>query len=299
MQPRHIALAVVLAIFWGFNFVVITVALDGFPPLLLAALRFGLSALPVLFLPRPKVSWPLLIGAACTIFVGQFSLFFPAMAVGMPAGLASIAAQFQAFITIGIAALVLREYPSAWQMTGGGVALCGLVLVALTVGTSGLTMEGFLLLLASAVSWAIGNVLLRRAGPVDMLAMISWMALVATPPQVLIALAIEGPERIAAALGHANWLTAGAVAYIAFVATTFGYAAWGHLLKTYPAATAAPFSLLVPVTGTLSAYLVLGERFGPLRLAGMALILAGLAVIVLGPRRPRTPDPGPLPTDPG
>lgn len=299
MQPRHIALAFALVTFWGLNFVVITIALTDYPPLFLAALRFGLSALPVIFLPRPKVSWPLMIAASATLFVGQFSLLFPSMAVGMPPGLASIAAQSQAFVTIGIAAAVLHEFPSARQIGGGVIALGGLVLVAMTVGTSGLTMAGLLLLLGSAVSWAIGNVLLRRAGPVDMLAMISWLALIAAGPQFVIALAVEGPARITDALGNATWLTIGAVTYIAFVATTFGYGSWAHLLKTYPAAIVAPFSLLVPVSGTISAYLILGEEFGPLRLAGMVLILVGLAVIVLGPRRAAEPEPGPLPTDPG
>ena len=81
--------------------------------------------------------------------------------------------------------------------------------------------------------------------------------------------------------------------YIAIISTTFGYAVWGHLLKLYPAATAAPFSLLVPVSGTLSAAFLLGESFGPVRLAGMGLILAGLAVLVIGPRpTPVAPDPG-------
>lgn len=299
MQPRHIILAVVLTTCWGLNFVVIVVGLSDFPPLLLAALRFFLSAIPVLFLPRPKISWPLMIGTSFTLFLIQFSLLFPAMTVGMPAGLASIAAQVQVFITIGIAAIVLREYPSAHQVGGGAVALAGLVLVALTVGANGLTLAGLLLLLGSAASWSVGNVLLRRAGPIDMLAMISWLALIAAGPQFLISLAIEGPERIGAAFTGATWLTIGAVAYIAFVSTTFGYAAWGHLLRTYPAATAAPFALLVPVSGTISSYLILGERFGPLRLAGMALILVGLAIIVFAPRKPTTPDTGPLPAETG
>ncbi len=299
MQPRHIILAVVLTTCWGLNFVVITVGLTDFPPLLLAALRFVLSAIPVLFLPRPKISWRLMIATSLTLFLIQFSLLFPAMTVGMPAGLASIAAQSQVFITIAIAAVVLREHPSGRQIAGGGVALAGLALVALTVGANGLTLAGLLLLLGSAASWACGNVLLRRAGPVDMLAMISWLALIAAAPQFLISLALEGPDRIAGAFADATWLTIGAVAYIAFVSTTFGYAAWGHLLRTYPAATAAPFALLVPVSGTISSYLILGERFGPLRLAGMALILVGLAVIVFGPRKPSAPEPGPLAADTG
>ncbi|MCR4283451.1 MAG: EamA family transporter [Bauldia sp.] len=284
MHPRHIALAILLSVFWGLNFVVISVALTHFPPLFLAMLRFTLAALPVLFLPRPPLAWRTLILIGMTLFVGQFALFFPAMAVGMPPGLASIALQAQAFITIAIAAAVLGERPTARQIAGAAVASAGLVLVGTTVGTAGVTVAGFVLLLGSAFCWSTGNVLLRRAGAVDMLSMMSWLSLIAVPPVLLLSLGIEGPARIGEAVAHANWLTVGAVFYIAFVSTTFGYAAWGHLMKLYPAATAAPFSLLVPVSGTLSAALLVGETFGTVRLAGMGLIMVGLAFLVLGPR---------------
>ena len=292
MQPRHIVLAVVLAIFWGLNFVVITLALGDVPPLLLAALRFTIAAVPVLFLPKPPVRWGLMIAIAATMFVGQFAFLFPSMAVGMPPGLASIALQIQAFITIAIAAAVLREWPTRRQLAGSAVAFAGLALVGFTVGANGVTLEGFLLLFGAAVFWAVGNVLIRRTGKVDMLALVSWMSLVPPVPFLLLSLAFEGPARIGAAIGGATWLTIGALLYIAVVSTTFGYAVWGHLLRIYPAATAAPFSLLVPVSGTISAALILNESFGPVRLIGMALILAGLAVLMLGPR------PTPVAADP-
>jgi O-acetylserine/cysteine efflux transporter len=290
LQPRHIVLAVVLAIFWGLNFVFIALALRDFPPIFLAVLRFAIAALPALFLPRPAISWGMLIGIGGTMFVGQFAFLFPAMAVGMPAGLASIALQVQAFITIGIAAALLGEKPTARQIAGSAVAFIGLVVVGTTVGVNGVTLAGLILLLISAVFWSIGNTLTRQAGAVDMLALMSWAALVAPLPLLLLSLVFEGPARIEAGILGANWLTIGAVLYIAIVSTTFGYAAWGQLLKLYPAATAAPFSLLVPVSGTISAALILGETFGPARLTGMGLILLGLAILVFG-RRPVPIDP--------
>lgn len=293
MQPRHVALAVLLSIFWGLNFVIVTIALTDFPPLLLGAVRFVIASLPILLLPRPPVHWTLLIAIGATLFLGQFALLFPAMAVGMPPGLASIGLQMQAFITIGIAATLLGERPTGWQLGGAGVALLGLALIATTVGSDGVTLEGFLLLVAAAGSWAVGNVLLRRAGQVDMMPMIAWLSLVPPVPLFLLSLALEGPHRIAGAITGASWLTIGAVLYIAVVSTTFGYAAWGHLLKLYPASTAAPFSLLVPVSGTISAAVILGEQFGPVRLGGMVFILAGLAVLAFAPRVARIPiDPG-------
>jgi O-acetylserine/cysteine efflux transporter len=70
------------------------------------------------------------------------------------------------------------------------------------------------------------------------------------------------------------------VLYIGLIATVLGYAIWGGLLRRYPAATVAPFALLIPFVATYASSLAFGERFGPLRLAGMALVLLGLAVIV-------------------
>lgn len=68
---------------------------------------------------------------------------------------------------------------------------------------------------------------------------------------------------------------------VAARAATSVYAIWGGLLGRYPAVAVAPLALLSPVTGVVASALVFGERFMPLRCAGMALILAGLAVVVL------------------
>jgi O-acetylserine/cysteine efflux transporter len=275
VHPRHIALAL------GLNFVVITVALSDFPPMLLGAIRFAITALPVLFLARPKTPLGQLLPISLTLFVGQFALLLPAMKIGMPPGIASILVQVQAFFTIGIAAVMLREIPSPRQIAGAAIALGGLGVVATTTGADGVTFWGFALAVGSAVLWAIGNVLLRAARVSDVTSTTAWMALMAFPSLLVLSFVFDGPAAIGTALNHATWLTAGSAAYIAIASTIFGYWVWGRLLQLYPAAMVAPFTLLVPVSGTLSAALLLGESFGPVRLAGMALILAGLAVLVV------------------
>jgi O-acetylserine/cysteine efflux transporter len=286
MQPRHIALAVLLSIVWGLNFVVIAVALGGFPPMLLAAIRFMIAAIPVFFIARPAISWGLLVAISLTLFVGQYGLLFPAMMVGMPPGIASIVLQVQAFFTIAIAAAVLRERPTPQQLLGGGIALVGLAIVATTTGTGGITLLGLALAIGSAAAWACGNVLLRRAGRVDMTAMVAWSALIAIVPLLALSSLLEGPAQMSHALTHATWLTAGAVLYIGLLSTTFGFGVWTYLLKLYPAATVAPFSLLVPVSGTIFAAVLLHESFGFVRLAGMAFIMLGITVLVIRRRAP-------------
>jgi O-acetylserine/cysteine efflux transporter len=288
VQPLHILLALGVALCWGFNFVVIAWGLTELPPLLMAALRFMLAALPAIFLPRPKLSWPMMIAIGSTLFIGHYAFLYPAMAIGMPPGLASIALQVQAFFTVAIATDALGERPGPRQIAGSAIAFAGLVLIATTVGGD-VTIPGFALTMAAALSWAAGNVLLRRAGSGDMLATITWLSLVPPLPLLALSLAVEGPAEIGHAVTHVGWVGIGALLYMAFASTTFGFGTWGHLLKHYPAATVAPFSLLVPIFGMSSAALLLHESFGWQRLAGAALILAGLAIIALRRRLPPVP----------
>ncbi len=280
MAPRHIALAVLVAVIWGFNFVVMRFGLDHYPPLLLTALRFLAAALPVAFVPRPTMPLGQLVAIGATWFLGQFGFLFTAIANGMPPGLASLTLQAQAFFTILIAAAMLGERPSARQIAGVTVAFAGLLLIATTVGGD-MTVLGLVLTLIGALSWAWGNVLVRRAPPTEMFALMAWLSLVPPLPAFALSLALEGWPAVSFALVHPTWVGFGALAYLAVAATLLGYGIWGWLLKIYPASTVAPFSLLVPLAGTVSAALVLGERFPPLRLAGMGLIVLGLLVVAL------------------
>lgn len=283
MRPHHIALAVLIAAIWGFNFTVIRTGLDGMPPLLLNALRFALAGLPALFLPRPAMPWWRLSAIAATLFFGQFVFLLNAMVMGLPAGLASIVLQSQALFTIMLAALWLRERPSPRQLIGLALTVCGLLLIATTAGggAADVTTIGLILCLAGALSWAGGNLFMRGAPSGALLSVVTWASLLVAGPFLLLSFLIDGRETVVAVLSHLDAPRVGAVLYLACIATIIGYSLWGTLLRIYPASTVAPFSLLVPVFGMASASLFLGEQFGPLRLAGAALLLAGLAVIVV------------------
>jgi O-acetylserine/cysteine efflux transporter len=76
-----------------------------------------------------------------------------------------------------------------------------------------------------------------------------------------------------------SWL---AVAYLGWVATILGYSLWTGLLKRHPANRVAPFSLGVPVVGLTTGMLVLGEAITPWQWAGITLVVAALACVMLG-----------------
>lgn len=283
LSARHLWLALVVVAIWGSNFVVIKLALAHLPPLLLATLRFALAAVPlVLLVRRPPVSWGNLALYGLAIGVGQFGLLFFVMTRHISPGLASLVIQSQVFFTVGLAMLLSGERVRPYQVVAALIAVAGIVLIASR--TDGQTTPlGLALTLAAALSWAVGNIASRAAGPVDVLAYVAWSSLLAVPPLAVLSLTLEGWPRIAAGLVQADWATWAAVLWQSVGNTIFGYGVWAWLLARYPAATVAPFSLLVPVFGMGASAVVLAEPLPPWKLLAAGLIMAGLALNLLWP----------------
>lgn len=285
MAIRHLMLALMIVVVWGVNFVIIKFGLHNVPPLLLGALRFLAAALPaIFFVPRPKVPLSLYLAYGLTISVGQFGFMFSAIYVGMPTGLTSVVLQSQAFFTLILSAMWLKEHWHSNQLIGLLLAAAGLMLIGLSHGVS-MPILGFLLTLAGALMWATGNIVTRfvaRVGNVNMFAFVVWASLVPPIPFFLLSLLLEGPQKIAAAFHGFDGVSLGAVLYLAWVATLLGYGSWSKLLAIYPANKVAPFSLLVPVVGLLTAWLVLNEQLSSLQWAGCGLLMLGLLVNVFG-----------------
>ena len=181
MKPADIGLAVMVAVIWGLGFIASRLALDELSPALLTALRFAIAALPCLFVPRPKVAWPVLIAISFTLFLGQFLAQAYGIAHGVPVGLSSVIVQSQALFTIGFAAIAFRERPTPRQTLGIGIAAVGLLMICGTVGYD-FSVGAFAVLMISPISFAIGNLLLRRAKDAPMFNLFAWLCLVAAIP---------------------------------------------------------------------------------------------------------------------
>jgi O-acetylserine/cysteine efflux transporter len=284
MRSVHVALALLVAAIWGLNFVIIDVGLEDFPPLLLSSLRFALASLPLLVLRGgPGVPWRWLLAVAAAIGIVKFSLLFVGMDVGMPAGLASLVLQAQAFFTIGFAAVLLRERVHLVAGVGLVLATAGLALVA--SGLDGIaTPAGFALVVAAAAAWGLGNVAIKRAAPSDVLRFVTWWCVIPPVPLLALSLAFEGPGEVRDALGSIDLGGIGAVVYIAFAATTVGWGLWGYLMRAYPSSTVAPFSLLVPVFGLGFAALLRDEPLGIRTVIAAVLVVSGVLLTQRAPR---------------
>jgi O-acetylserine/cysteine efflux transporter len=284
MTVPDIFIALGVVIIWGVNFVVMKVGLRDLPPILFSALRFLFSALPlVFFVKRPQLPWRLVAIYGMFQFAFQFTFLFTGLKLGMPAGLASLVIQLQAFFTMGLAVLMLGERPKAVQLMGALVALCGMALVAMHLeGTA--TLIGFVCVVMAGCCWAVANIATKKMGQVNALSLVVWGALVATPPLLAASWMIEGAAAWQLAASNFSGSTLMTLLFQAYPNTLLGFGIWSMLMRKYPTATIAPFSLLVPIVGMLSATLLLGESMQWWKVMAGMLVLAGLALNQFGAR---------------
>lgn len=286
MPLRDTALAVLVALIWGVNFVVIHAGLQVVPPLLFVALRFVLVCLPaVFFVPPPRAGWRVVVLIGMFMSLGQFALMYVAMHLGMPTGLTPLVIQVQVLFTVLLAAVALHERPRRSQIAGVLIGLAGLAVVAAGRASSAPVVP-LLLVVAAAGSWAIGNVVARTAQASSGLSLVVWSGLVVPVPMAVLSYLIEGPAAIGAALTHLTPVVIASALFTAWLSSLLGYGIWNTLLSRHPAGSVVPFAMLVPVAGMASAFLVLSERSKPLEMLGGVVLLVGVGISLLPGNRP-------------
>jgi len=281
----HQILSLLVALIWGTNFVFIRYGLDELQPFTFAALRFSLVAMPlVFFLPKPRTPWLYLISYGFFIGCGQFGLLFWVMQENITPGLASLIIQMQVFFTILLAVVILGESIKLSQIAALIVCFLGLALIiSFTDGQT--TLIGVAVTLVAAMSWACGNLIVKNAGNVNILAFLVWSSMFSVPPLALAAWYLEGVESIVQSLSQASWKGWSVVLWQSIGNTLIGYGLWNMLLSRYSAAVVTPWALLVPVFGMSASALLLSEPMPWWKLLAMALICSGLALNMFSNRK--------------
>ena len=308
LSGRDLAAALGVIVIWGSNFVAMKYALHDFTPFQLGAARYVMAVLPLVFFIRaPQLHWKWVLLYGLFQGVGQFGLLFTALKVGMTAALASVLMQTQVFFSALFGAVLLHERMSRPLVGGlllaaGGLACFGMNFVAGGTGTT--TLLGFMLNLCAAAMWAASNIVARKAQQssprFEPLQFLVWSSLVPIVPFLLLSLLFD-PSAAAPGMAWSNsakwssvpWTSWLAIAYLGWIATIWAYAMWTGLLKRHATNRVAPFSLGVPVVGLSAGVLVLGEVISAWQWAGIALLVAALACVMLGGlmSRPSTPRP--------
>lgn len=314
MSPIYTALAVLVTFIWGVNFTFIAWGLESFPPLMLTALRFFFTAIPlVLFLKPPKFNRTLFIYAIGT-FVMQYAFVFTAMHLGASPGLTALLLQIQIFITVLLAYFILGEVVSRMQIIGMVVGVLGLSVIALNLGGD-MPLPGFVCILIAAIGWSFGNIASKqaskqasqqpskqttaqaalelapqktdlsavspnartnKASALSALALVVWGGLIACVILTVSSLIFETEAWQLATFTESSLKSWLSLGFIVYISTLIGFGLWAHLLSQNTASKVMPFALLVPVFGMATSVLFTGEIVTWWKMLAMLLILSGL-----------------------
>ena len=274
-----------MAMLWGYNWVVMKVAMRFCGPLDFAALRVALGvmllfgvllAMRVPLAPRhvAKTAWLGLFQT--TGFVGLISWSLTSGAAGKSA----VLAYTMPFWVILFGWPFLAERLRGWQWVSVGLALIGLVLV-LEVWDSSASFTSSVLALAAGASWGVSVILFKRI-PVntrdELLSLTAWQMFYGCIP--LIAASWLVPERPIEWTGTFLW----ALSFNAVGGMAIATLLWLYILYRLPATISSLSSLIVPIVGVLAAWIQLGERPSTAEGLGMILILAGLGLLIVPQR---------------
>ncbi|WEK10639.1 MAG: EamA family transporter [Candidatus Pseudomonas colombiensis] len=285
MQKKHLALAVLVTAVWGLNFPITKLGLAAIDPLLLTALRFTLAALPwVFFVKRPPIAMGWLVAYGLIFGVAMWALINVGIELGVPPGTAALLIQFSAFFTLGWGVLLFREHLSLGQILGVILAVLGLFSIILSSPGQGTTI-GYALLLVSAFSWSVGNVIIKQSKVREMFAFVVWASLFPPIPLLALTWLAHGPAPFTTLVSHLEGVAVFSLLFQVYAATHFCYWGWNLLLREYPVSRVAPLSLLIPIFGIAGSVLMLGHRIDLNEGLSIALILSALVVgLMKGPR---------------
>ena len=283
-------LVAVLTLVWGCNWPVLKLGVTELAPLTFRGATLPFAALGLLLAARlsgdsiwiPREHWGKVLALALFNIAAWNGLILFGVQQ-MPAGRSAILAYTMPVWTVLFGMALLHEPLSTRKIIGLVLGMLGMaVLLGEDVRHITGSPMGTLFILAAAISWAFGTVLLRRwKPPVPQNTLTGWMMLIGwLPIAVCVPLFDEHPISSLAHMSGTAWF---AVLYNIFLAGTVAHWAWFTMARTLPVAVSSLSSLPVPVVGVLSGILFLGERPGPSEYIALALVLASLSAVLFAP----------------
>jgi len=278
MSTVEVLMALTVPLVWGMGLVLAKGAIDQFPPILLMGFRFTLTALLLVwFVPIPRKNLVWLFFTAIVASAIQYSLTFTGLK-GLDTGVAALIVQLEVPFLVILGAVLLGEKPEARKWVGIVIAFVGVALIA-NPNTFNGSLIAVALVIGGALSWALGQIMIRRMKDIAGLTVTAWIAVFAAPQLFVMSALFESGQ--AQAIQQAKPIVWVAVAYLGIVMTAFGYFLWNTLIRRHDVGRVAPFLLLLPLYASLGGMLFLGERPTVNSLLGGAVILMGVGIITI------------------
>lgn len=273
-----------LYVIWGSTYLAIRFALTSYPPFLLAGVRFlgagvalyGFLRLRGVAAPSPRQWRNAAITGVLLLGLGNGLMCFAEQKVS--SGIAAVAVASMPLFAALFAGLY-GQWATRRETVGLLVGFAGVVVLNLGSGLSGSRL-GAAALLTAAMCWAFGSVWSKRqdmpVGPMNTAAQMLCAS------GALLAVGFGSGERLPA---HPTWHATAALVYLAVFGSIIAFSAYLYVLRHARPALATSYAYVNPPVAVLFGVLLAGEHVGPFDLAGMAVILLGVAVITLSRQR--------------
>lgn len=271
----------ILTLIWGYNWVVMKLAVQYASPFQFAALRTFLGSMILFMLmfftkrPLAMKEFPTMLTLGLLQTCGFTGLLIWALVEG-GAGKTAVLTYTMPFWVMLFAWPLLGEKVQGWQWLAVVFALFGMVLIfdPLHIKSDGFSM---FLALCSGISWAIAAIISKklhqRAPHLDLLNLTAWPMLLGSIPIIAIALFLPAPP--------IQWTSTFifTVLFNVILSGCVAWVLWLYALQRLQAGVASMASMLAPVIGVLSAWLQLNEVPNTYELIGMLLIALSLVII--------------------
>ncbi len=290
--PRSLySMLVALTLIWGFNWTVMKVVITEVPPWFFRSLCFLSAFVGLLAIARarglavrvPQGQWGRLVLIA--FFTVSLQNFFLMLALPLlPSGRVAILQYTMPAWSVLLSWLVLHEALTPRRLAGVAFGVAGvLVLVLKDAAQMGGALAGVLLMLGSALVWAVGTILQKKL-PIGLpvASFTAWMGLVGGIPIFLLSFIFER-DQVLALHGVSLWPALG-VLFNMFFVFIFGWWAWTKIVDRAPAGVAGLSTLMIPVVGVFSGMLFLGEIPAWQDYAALAFVTAAIATVILPQR---------------
>jgi drug/metabolite transporter (DMT)-like permease len=280
-DPRLIASLSAVYVIWGSTYYAMRVAVHGLPPLLMGAMRFTVAGIILLGFALARgaklptaAQWRYLIPVGILFFVGGTG--FGAIAeTSIDSGVAAVVCATMP-LWAALAAAITGERPSTREWLGLGLGFAGVVVLIGGVPAGG-DLGHLTLLLLSPVSWGVGSIIARRMPGPSNLGTAGIQMIVGGLAVGMIALA-RG-ERISSDAPAEAWI---AVVYLATFGSLIAFSAYMWLLRNTRPAVATSYAFVNPAIAVLIGGVLGGEVLGPSTILATGLIVAAVAIVIVG-----------------
>jgi len=278
MKTKDIFIALLVPILLGFGFVIAKPAMEYFPPFLLMGLRFTIPALILVWwFPVPK---GLLLDIFKVSFIGsslQYGLTYSGLNL-IDASSAVLLVQLETPFGILIAFFLLKEIPTIKNIIALTISFIGVIILTGAPNLEGQYL-GIFLTVSGAFTWSLGAVMAKTLSKkIGAFALMTWLSVFSGPMLIIISIVFDGnPVNYILSANLNSWLT---LAFLGLIMQPIAYGAWYFVLSKYPVNKVMPIMLLLPITGLITAIILLDEEPSKQVFIGGAVIIFGVCLIL-------------------